>query len=255
MKKIIKYILLDITRNKIVIGYTVLLALTSLSVFNLEDNASKGILTLLNIISIILPMFSIVFSTIYLYNSSEFIELLISQPLKRRQIWLSLYAGLATSLCAAFFIGCGIPLLLYASGSTGVMVLSMGLLTTLIFIAIALLATVYTRDKARGIGVAILLWLYFTLIFDGIVLFLMFQWMDYPLEIPMIIASLLNPIDLSRIIILLQLDISVLMGATSAVFKEFLGNGLGITIAIATLLVWAVIPLWLSARKFNRKDL
>ena len=64
MNKIIKYILLDILRNKIVIGYTALLALISFSVFNLEDKASKGILTLLNIISIILPMFSIVFSTI-----------------------------------------------------------------------------------------------------------------------------------------------------------------------------------------------
>ena len=255
MNKIIKYILLDILRNKIVIGYTALLALISFSVFNLEDNASKGILTLLNIISIILPMFSIVFSTIYLYNAGEFIELLISQPLKRRQIWLSLYAGLATSLCLAYFIGCGIPLLLYSSGNTGMTVLAMGLLTTLIFIAIAFMATVYTRDKARGIGAAILLWLYFTLIFDGLVLFLMFQLMDYPLEVPMIIASLLNPIDLSRIVILLQLDISVLMGATSAVFKDFLGTNWGIACALATLLTWAFLPLWLSNRKFNRKDL
>ena len=85
--------------------------------------------------------------------------------------------------------------------------------------------------------------------------FLMFQLMDYPLEVPMIIASLLNPIDLSRIVILLQLDISVLMGATSAVFKDFLGTNWGIACALATLLTWAFLPLWLSNRKFNRKDL
>src|SRR6476619_7985045 len=103
MKKIIKYVMTDILRNMIVLLYTVFLFITSLSMFSLEDNTSKGLLSLLNIILIIVPLVSIIFSTIYVYNSAEFIELLVSQPLKRKTIWLSLFTGLAASLSLSFF--------------------------------------------------------------------------------------------------------------------------------------------------------
>jgi len=79
MKKMIKYVITDILRNKIVIAYTLFLLAISLSVFNLDDNPAKGLLSLLNLVLIIVPLVSIVFSTIYIYNSSEFIELLVSQ--------------------------------------------------------------------------------------------------------------------------------------------------------------------------------
>ena len=73
MKKLIKYVMLDILRNRILIGYTFFLLAISLGVFNLEDNTSKALLTLLNIILIVVPLLSIIFSTIYVYNASEFI--------------------------------------------------------------------------------------------------------------------------------------------------------------------------------------
>ena len=91
MNKIVKYVITDIMRNRIVLIYTVFLFAASFSVFSLEDNSSKGLLSLLNIILIIVPLVSIIFSTIYVYNSAEFIELLVSQPLKRNTIWLSIY--------------------------------------------------------------------------------------------------------------------------------------------------------------------
>ena len=255
MRKIIKYVILDILRNKIIIAYTLFLLLISLSVFNLESNASKGILSLLNIILIIVPLVSIIFSTIYIYNASEFIELLVSQPLKRVNLWISIFTGLALAQSVAFFVGCGLPILIYAFSDVGIIMTGMGLFISVIFIAIALLAAVYTRDKAKGIGVSILLWFYFTLIFDGLILFILFRFMDYPMEKPMIVFSMLNPVDLARILILLKLDISALMGATSAVFRDFFGNQWGMITAIVIMLAWIMTPLWWSVRKFNRKDL
>jgi len=196
-----------------------------------------------------------IFSTIYVYNSSEFIELLVSHPLQRKTIWLSLFAGLAASLSIAFLIGIGLPILIYQPNPTGYMMLLMGLLLTIIFVGIAMLAAVTTRDKAKGIGVAILLWLYFSLIFDAFVLFILFQFQDYPLEEPMIIFSFLNPIDLGRIQILLKMDTAALMGYTGAVFKDFFGTASGITVTTIVLCLWVFIPVWISARKFRRKDL
>lgn len=223
--------------------------------FTLEDNTSKGLLSLLNIILIIVPLVSIIFSAIYVYNSSEFIELLVSQPLKRKTIWLSLFTGLSGSLALAFLAGAGVPILLYQPTATGFMMISMGILLSIIFAGIAMLAVVRTRDKAKGIGVSILLWLYFSLLFDGLVLFLLFQFADYPLEKPMIAVTMLNPVDLGRILILLQMDISAMMGYTGAVFKDFFGTTTGLLFSFAVLCLWTIIPLWLSTRRFNRKDL
>ncbi|MFT3676909.1 MAG: ABC transporter permease [Chitinophagaceae bacterium] len=255
MKKILKYVFTDILRNKIVIGYTLFLFILSMSVFNLEDNSAKGLLSLLNIVLIIVPLVSIIFSTIYIYNSLEFIELLVSQPLRRKHIWTSLFAGLAGSLCTSFLIGTGIPALLYAPADIALVMTGMGLLLTTIFVAIAMLAAVITRDKAKGIGIAIFLWLYFSLLFDGLVLFILFQFQDYPLEKFMVTAAMFNPIDLGRILILLKMDMSALMGYTGAVFRELFGTGTGFLIAIFVLLTWATLTFWLSLRRFNRKDL
>jgi Cu-processing system permease protein len=255
MKKIIKYVIIDILRNKIMLAYTALLFLISITIFNLEDNSSKGLLSLLNIILIIVPLVSLLFSAIYVYNSSEFLELLVSQPLKRKTIWLSIFTGLATSMAFAFFIGAGIPILLYQSTATGFMMLGTGLLLSVIFVAIAMLTAVMARDKAKGIGVVILLWLYFSIIFDGLVLFILFQFADYPLEKMMVGVVAFNPIDLSRILILLKMDVSALMGYTGAIFKDFFGTQTGLVISFSVLFIWIVIPLWLSLRKFSNKDL
>jgi Cu-processing system permease protein len=255
MKKIIKYVIIDILRNKIMLAYTLFLLILSLSVFNLEDNSAKGLLSLLNIILIVVPLVSSLFSAIYVYNSAEFLELLVSQPLQRKTIWLSVFIGLAVSLALAFFAGAGIPILLYQASATGFMMLGIGLLLSIIFVAIAMLAAVKTRDKAKGIGVTILLWLYFSLLFDGLVLFLLFQFADYPLEKAMVGVSVLNPIDLSRILILLKMDVSALMGYTGAIFKDFFGTQVGIVLSFVVLVSWIVLPTWLSLRKFNRKDL
>jgi Cu-processing system permease protein len=255
MYKIIKYVILDILRNRIVIAYMILLGLLGFSLFNMNYTASKGMLSLMNVVLIIVPLVSIIFSSIYLYNSSEFIELLVSQPLRRTNLWLSLFLGLSLSLGLAFLVGCGLPVLLFHADATGYMLLLMGFLLTVIFVSIALLAGVSIRDKAKGTGLSILLWLYFTLLFDGLVLFLLFQFMDYPLEKAMIGFSALNPVDLSRVLMLLKMDVSAMMGVTSAVFKAVFGSGIGQLFALMIMFMWILFPLWLSVRKFNHKDL
>jgi Cu-processing system permease protein len=179
----------------------------------------------------------------------------VSQPVKRNRIWISLFSGLAGSLSLAFFAGAGIPILIYSPSPTGIILLFMGMILTIIFISIALLAAVITRDKAQGIGISILLWLYFSLLFDGLVLFFLFQFQDYPLEKAMVGFSFLNPIDLGRIMILLKMDISALMGYTGAIFKDYFGTQSGFLIALAILFLWIITPAWISVRKFNRKDL
>lgn len=255
MNKIIKIIFLDILKSKIIIAYTLMLAILSWSSFALEDNAIKGILTVLNVILFTVPLVSVLFSTIYIYNSSEFIEMLLSQPVKRKKIWVGLFSGVSLSLILAFLIGSGIPLLVYSPDKVGIMMLVMGSLISVVFASLAFLSSIITRDKAKGIGIAIMLWLYFALLFDGIVLFLLFQLSEYPIENAMVAITALNPIDLARIQILLELEVSAMMGYTGAVFKKVLGSSTGLIISFVLLCLWFVVPFWISLKKFIKKDL
>ncbi len=255
MNRIIKIILIDILKSKIALAYTFILAILSWSSFALEDNSAKGILTILNVILFTVPLVSILFATIYLYNSSEFIELLLSQPIKRRKIWISLFLGLSISMILSFFVGAGIPLLINSPDSIGIIMLINGCLITVIFTALAFLSSILTRDKAKGIGIAIMTWLFFALLFDGLVLFLLFQFQDYPIENAMVGITAFSPIDLARIQILLHLDVSAMMGYTGAIFKDFFGTAIGLFVSFLLLSLWVIIPFFISLRKFNKKDL
>lgn len=253
-RSIFPFILRDILRNRFVLAYAFLLAVMAWSVFSLEDDSRKGVLTLLHLVLLATPLVALVFSTTYLYNSGEFIELLLSQPGPRARIWNGLSLGLFTGLSAAYLIGAGIPLLLFVETSLALMLLVIGLMMTAVFVAIGCLCNITVRDRAKGIGVVMLLWLFLSLMFDGLVLFLSFQLADYPIEVPMVIVTALNPVDLSRIFIILQLDVSAMLGYTGAIFRQFFGADWGMLAGLLLLSVWVVVPYLLSLRAFIRRD-
>lgn len=238
MNKVTKYVVYDIVRNRFVMGYTLLLLAITMSFFSFESDPNKGLLSLLNIILMVVPLVSIIFSTIHFYNSYEFIELMSAQPLSRKRIFLSEYVGVAASLSLAFLVGVGIPTMLFEGSSRGVILLISGLLLTLTFVSLAFLAAVITRDKAKGIGLALVIWFYFSLVYDGLVLGILFSFSDYPLEKAMLILTALNPADLARIMVLMKMDISALMGFTGAVFQDFFSTNYGLIIAFSILLGW-----------------
>lgn len=255
MNKVTKYVLYDIIRNRFVIGYTLLLAAVSLSFFGFDSDPNKGLLSLLNIILMVVPLVSIIFSTIHFYNSYEFIELLSAQPLSRRSIFLSEYIGVAASLSLAFLVGVGIPTMLFEGTERGIILIISGLLLTLSFVSLAFLAVVITRDKAKGMGLALVIWFYFALVYDGLVLGILFSFSDYPLEKVMLVLTALNPTDLARIMVLMKMDISALMGFTGAVFQDFFSTNYGLIIALSVLILWVVWPVALATRIFRKKDL
>ena len=255
MLKLSRYVLYDIFRSKIVTGYTLFLLLVSMSMFSLEDNSSKAMLSLLNIVLIVVPLISLIFSTIHYYNSYEFIELMLSQPMSRTKILLSEFAGVSLSLATAFLIGAGIPILIYSFDATGISLLFTGFALTMIFSSIAFFASVKSRDKARGIGSALLLWFYFALIYDGIILLILFAFSDYPLEKLTLLLSSLNPVDLGRIFIMLRMDVSALMGYTGALYQDFFGSVSGMLYTVSIMAVWLLVPIYMAVRAFKRKDL
>jgi Cu-processing system permease protein len=255
MTRIVKYVLRDILRSRIVLAYAAFLLAASFGLFHLGGEISKGLVGLLSLVLIVVPLVCLVFGTIHFYNSYEFIELLAAQPVKRRSILIGEFLGVAGALTAAMLAGIAPPVLLYATSTTGFTLLAVGVALTVLFTAIAFLGAVATRDKARGVGLALLVWFYFALLHDGLMLLVMFFFEDWPLEKPAMAMIALNPIDLGRVIVLLQMDVSAMMGYTGALMKDLLGSALGISAGAAVLVLWALLPLFASIRIFRRKDL
>jgi Cu-processing system permease protein len=255
MLKLSKYVLYDILRSKVIIAYTIFLFVIGMSLFRMEENSGKAMLSLLNIVLIVVPLISMIFATIHYYNSYEFIELMLSQPMSRTRILLSEYGGVVVSLLTAFFIGIGIPILVFSPDATGLAMILTGMMLTVVFTSIAFAASVKAKDKARGIGFALLLWFYFSLIYDGLVLLILFSFSDYPLEKLTLLLSALNPVDLGRIFIMLKMDVSALMGYTGALYQDFFGSLAGMLFTVGIMFLWAALPLAMAVRNFKRKDL
>jgi len=110
------------------------------------------------------------------------------------------------------------------------------------------------ENKIKGFGYSILLWLFLAIIYDGIFLMSLILFEDYPLDKLSLVGTMLNPIDLSRTLILLKLDISALLGYTGAVFKQFFGTHFGLIVSIIMLSIWVVLPVFRIVSKSAKKD-
>lgn len=255
MSRIIKYVFYDILRTRFILLYTALLLISTLALFQLDSDPGKVVMSLLNIVLMVVPLVSIVFTTIHFYNSYEFIELMLAQPINRKVVFAGEYLAVTFSLCLAFTVGIGVPMIIYGIRASGLTLLFSGIVLTMVFTSLAFLASVLTRDKAKAIGIALLFWFYFSLIYDGFLLWFVFAFNDYPLEKLTLSLIALNPVDLTRVIMLLQLDISALMGYTGAFYKNFFGSSFGIIFSTCILFLWAVVPFLFAIRIFSKKDL
>ncbi|MCX2718764.1 ABC transporter permease [Lentiprolixibacter aurantiacus] len=259
MLKILKYSFYDLMRSRWSYVYFLFYLLLGFVLLFLNNDLSKAVITLMNIIIILVPLIATIFGVMYFYNSREFTELLLAQPLKRSSIFMGQYLGVAGSLTLSLCLGLGLPFLLYGLFKSGAilnfsMLILIGALLTFIFTGLAFNIALSNENRIKGFGYAVLLWLFMAVIYDGLFLLTLIAFEEYPLDTFSLAATVFNPIDLSRILILLKLDISALLGYTGAVFKNFLGTGLGFLISAAALLLWTVLPVWSLSFKAKKKD-
>lgn len=225
----------------------------------LNNDLSKAVITLMNVIIILVPLIGTIFGVMYYYNSREFTELLLAQPVKRSSIFLGQYFGVATSLSMSLVIGLGMPFVSHGIFNSNAiwdfsLLLVTGAFLTFIFTALAFVIALSNENKIKGFGYAILLWLFMAVIYDGIFLMSLLYFEDYPLDKFSLVATMLNPVDLSRVLILLKLDISALLGYTGAVFQKFFGTSFGLVLSSALLALWVLVPTFFIWRIAKRKD-
>jgi len=259
MIKILKYSFFDLMRSRwSYVYFAFYLALGFVLLF-LNNDVNKAIITLMNIIIVLTPLIGTIFGVMYYYNSKEFTELLLAQPIKRNTIFMGQYLGISISLTLSLILGLGIPFLLYGLFMSSAifdftLLLVVGTLLNFIFVALAFNIALSNENKIKGFGYAILMWLFLAVIYDGVFLISLVMFNEYPLDKFALITTMFNPIDLSRILILLKLDISALLGYTGAVFKSFFGTNIGLVMSFVVMFLWVLLPVWRIKGKLKRKD-
>ena len=259
MLKILKYSFFDLIRSRWSYVYFTFYLLLGIVLLFLNNDLSKAVITLMNVIIVLVPLIGTIFGVMYYYNSKEFTELLLAQPLKRSSIFLGQYLGVAISLSMSLILGLGIPFIVYGLFKSNAiwdfsLLLITGTFLTLIFTALAFNIALTNENKIKGFGYAILLWLFLAIIYDGLFLMSLILFEDYPLDKLSLVGTMLNPIDLSRTLILLKLDISALLGYTGAVFKKFFGTNFGLIISFIMLTIWVILPVLRIVLKSKKKD-
>jgi len=259
LAKVMRYELSDVVRSRWLLSYTLFFLLLTDVILRFSGSTANALASLVTVVQIIIPLVNIVFGTIYLYNAREFTELLLAQPVDRRQLFGGIYLGLTLPLSVGFAFGIAVPFALHGVDDatqriTVGLLIGVGVALSFAFTGIAFLLALRIEDKAKALGAAIGIWLLTTVLYDGIVVILMAMFADNPLERPLIALMLLNPVDLARVLLVLRLDVSALMGYTGAVFKSFFGHAGGIALATFVLITWAAGPPLAAMRTFRRKD-
>ncbi len=207
-----------------------------------------------NIILLLVPLTSSLFTTISLYNSFDFTRVLLTQTLSRNKVFTANLIAINLSLVFAFLFGVGVPFIAFSGGERIFVFLFSGLMLSLIFCNLSAMVVYKVPDKVKGIATVLFIWLYFSIVYDGLMLLFVQAMSDYPIEEYAMMLCLLNPIDMCRILIMFSMDISVLMGLTGAVIQQFLGSSIGIIILVISLLIWSIIPIIIAKKYFNKKD-
>ncbi|TBN02408.1 ABC transporter permease [Hyunsoonleella flava] len=259
MLKILKYSFYDLMRSSWSYVYFAFYLVLGIVLLFLNNNLSKAVITLMNVIIVLVPLIATIFGVMYYYSSKEFTELLLAQPLNRSSIFLGQYFGVAISLSMSLILGLGIPFIAYGLLKSGAiwdfsLLLITGVFLTFIFSALAFNIALSNENKIKGFGYAILMWLFLAIIYDGLFLMSLIIFEAYPLDKVSLLGTILNPIDLSRTLILLKLDISALLGYTGAVFKQFFGTSLGLIISFVMLMIWVILPVLRINFKSRKKD-
>ena len=247
----------DVARSRWLAVYALLLVGFAGALVAFGGGGRRALTGLVNLVLIVVPLVSVLFGTLYLYGARDFHRLLLAQPVGRDRLLDGQYVGLALPLSLVTALGLGLPVLLTAGpAELGAVARFLAVVTllALAFLSLSFLVAAAIRDRSAGMGMALLLWLGLTIVWDALLFFATTALAGWPLERPALVATLLNPVDTARVLLLMDLDAAALLGDTGAVFRRFFG-GSGAFLAFGALLAWSVGPYLVARRLFRGSDL
>lgn len=250
-----RYVLRDISRSRFLLVYGITFLLLSEALVRFVG-VERVLPALINVVVPLVPLVSVIFALSYVHQSMSTVEMLLTQPIRRSMVFGGLYIGMSLPLAIVPAVALGLPLAIrgvenFAAFAT---LVAAGLLLAVVWVGLGYWMAVRFRDRVTGLAVALFAWLFLVVGYDGIVLWATRTFADYPLEVPLLGAMMLNPVDLARVALLTVTDLSAMMGYTGAVFVRFFGSPLGVALCLLALLAWVLGPGLATRSRFLRRD-
>ena len=253
---------LDAVRNRWFFFFAVLFILLDSTIsysgiISGRDNTFlKPAISLLNLVLILVPLMALIMGANSFTGARESWELLLIQPISRREAMLGKYLGLGIAITATIllgFISAGVILILnvgYKEISHFLFLVFLSVLLSLIFLSIASVTSIILGEKAKSIGVSFMLWFWFVIIYDFILVGL-----TLVLGEVIVVLLFLNPVDLVRTILLTSIGNATLVGPAGAVLNKTFGDLTGMALSLVVLLAWLLVPLLVALLIFEKKDI
>ncbi len=218
--------------------------------------AMSGVLSLT---LLIIPLFSLLYGAISFSEATPFMELILVRNISRETIFLGKFLGLGIGLSCSFLLGVSPALFFLSDPDSNIelllLLLFLGVLLHFIFLMISFVIAVYIDRKEMLLGISLVLWFYFYILYDLIMLAMAVLFREYPFDIVVLLALLLNPIDLARVVFLIKLNISAVTGFSMALVQKNLGGAGGFILTFLAMICWIVFLYWMGLRKFRDKAL
>ncbi len=258
-------------RNRWVISFAALFAGLTLAVayFGMVTSGYAGFqdftrttASLVNVGGFLIPLFALILGVFSFITHPEYLEILVTQPVSRSRVLLGRYLGLALTVLGAAALGFGLPgaVIALAAGTDGarryLAVVAYLSLLAVAFTGIALLVTLLSRRRQIALGIAVAVWIFFELVYGVLMLASTLYLPARVLKATLLVGLLGNPVDLARVLSLLQVGGPHLFGPAGATLVKLTGSAsVATALGLGGLLLWVVVPLIVALRVFKRQNL
>lgn len=258
-------------RNRWVISFAVLFTGLTLVIayFGMVTSGYAGFqdftrtsASIINLGGFLIPLFALLLGVFSMITNHEYLELLVTQPVSRVRVLLGRYLGLVLTVLSATLVGFCLPGAIIALniGVQGVLayllVVFYAVLLALVFTGLSLLIALLSRRRPIALGIALGVWVFYELIYGLMMLGTTLYFPAKVLKTSLLVGLMGNPIDLTRVLSLLQVGGPHLFGPAGATLIKLTGSqALSTLYGLTGVLLWLVIPLGISLRLFSRQDL
>ncbi|ACL73643.1 ABC-type transport system involved in multi-copper enzyme maturation, permease component [Thioalkalivibrio sulfidiphilus HL-EbGr7] len=261
----------DGMRNRWILAITLAFALLAMGLAWFGAAASGGvgftristtIVSLASLAVFLIPLIALMLAYDSIVGEEEkgTLLLLMTYPLSRTGLLAGKFLGHGAILALSTLLGFGIAAVLIVtlaeqatfanlSGPFSLFILS-AILLGLVFLALAYLVSVLTRDKARAAGLALLTWFMFVLVYDLTLLGVLVGTQGRLDGDVFRVLLLLNPTDVFRLVNLIGFEETA---ASSGLLSVFQDQDYPLPLLLGILVAWILVPLAAAAALFSAR--
>jgi Cu-processing system permease protein len=258
-------------RNRWVISFAALFAVLTLLIayFGMVTSGYSGFqdftrtaASIVNLGGFLIPLFALLLGVFSFLANPEYLELMATQPISRSRLLLGKYCGLLLTVLVASMMGFGLPgvviaLVIGVEGALKyLLVVFYSFLLAVVFTSLSLLISLLAGRRQIALGVALAVWIFYELLYGILTLGTTLYLSPSVLKTSLLIGLLGNPVDITRVLSLLQIGGPHLFGPAGATLVKLTGSGsLATLYGLVGLLLWASLPVVAAIRIFKRQNL